>query len=117
MNVRMLDKIEGDYESYYLAPEKLITGNPKQEVWIRYANAAETWFVGTWASEPGKWKVNYTEEEYCELLEGRSVITDADGNSVTVGPGDRFVMPRGFKGTWEVVKPTRKTFVIYQPAG
>jgi uncharacterized cupin superfamily protein len=35
---------------------------------------------------------------------------------VTVGPGDRFVMPRGFRGTWEVVEATRKTFVIYQPA-
>jgi uncharacterized cupin superfamily protein len=25
-------------------------------------------------------------------------------------------MPRGFRGTWEVVEATRKTFVIYQPA-
>ena len=116
MSVRMLESIAGDYETYYLAPEKLIAGNPKQEVWIQYASGDETYFVGIWASEAGKWTVNYTEEEYCELLEGRSVITGEDGKPVTVTRGDRFVMPRGFRGTWEVVEPTRKAFVIYQPA-
>jgi uncharacterized protein len=24
------------------------------------------------------------------------------------------VIPRGFRGTWEVLEPTRKTFVIYE---
>ena len=116
MLVRMLDKIEGDYESYHLAPEKLIAGNPKQEVWMQYTDASQTYFVGIWASERGKWKVAYTEEEYCKILAGRSVISDLSGNAITVGSGDRFVMPRGFEGTWEVVQPTRKFFVIHQPA-
>ena len=116
MFVQMLAKIDGDYESYHLAPEKLIAGNPKQEVWMQYSDASQSYFVGTWASERGKWKVAYTEEEYCEILEGRSVISDLSGNAVTVSPGDRFVVPRGFAGTWEVVERTRKVFVIHQPA-
>ena len=77
---------------------------------------SQSYLVGIWASERGKWKVAYTEEEYCEILEGRSVISDLSGNAVTVSPGDRFVVPRGFAGTWEVVEPTRKVFVIHQPA-
>jgi uncharacterized cupin superfamily protein len=34
------------------------------------------------------------------LLQGVSVITDAQGRAVTVAAGDRFVIPRGFVGTW-----------------
>jgi uncharacterized cupin superfamily protein len=32
-----------------------------------------------------------------------------------VRPGDEFVIPRGFVGTWEVVEPTLKRFVIHEP--
>jgi uncharacterized cupin superfamily protein len=31
--------------------------------------------------------------------------------------GDGFVIPRGFKGTWETLKPVRKWYVIWQPPG
>ena len=116
MPIQRLAPGAGDYETYCLAPEKLLSGNPKQEVWLQYTDASKTFFAGTWASEVGRWKIAYTEEEYCEILAGESIITDEHGNAVTVTKGDRFVVPRGFTGTWEVVVPTRKTFVIYEPA-
>jgi uncharacterized cupin superfamily protein len=80
---------------------------------LQYTDTTSRFFVGTWHSEPGKWRVVYTEEEYCEMIEGSSVITDEAGNAVTVVAGDRFVVPRGFVGTWEVVAPTTKRFVIF----
>ena len=58
--------------------------------------------------------VAYTEEEYCQMLEGVSIVTDAGGHAVTLKAGDSFVVPRGFTGTWEVVEPSRKTFVVYE---
>lgn len=102
-------------EDYYLPAEKLISGNPRQTLWPQYAAAGGRFFAGVWYSEIGTWRVAYTEEEYCQILEGVSVITDANGSRVTVRAGDRFVMPRGFVGTWEVVEPTRKHYVIYEP--
>jgi uncharacterized cupin superfamily protein len=33
---------------------------------------------------------------------------------VTVNAGDSFVIPSGFTGTWEVLTPTRKEFVIFE---
>lgn len=101
-------------EQYYLPAEKLIAGNPKQSLWKRYADQSGKFFAGIWASEIGKWRVNYTEEEYCRILQGESVITDANGKAMTVRVGDEFVIPAGFVGTWEVVVPTRKTYVIYE---
>ncbi len=101
-------------EEYFLPPEKLIEGNPKQTLWMHYTDPTRQFFVGLWRSEPGKWRVAYTEEEFCLMLEGRSVITDSSGHAVTLIAGESFVVPRGFVGTWEVLETTTKRFVIHE---
>ncbi len=113
--LRFLKTDPGDTEreEYLLPEEKLISGNPKQVVWNAYTDAAGRFFAGIWQSEVGKWRIRYTEEEYCHVLQGVSVITDEQGEAVTARAGDRFVIPSGFVGTWEVVEPTRKIYVIY----
>jgi len=110
----MLNDAAGEIEEYFLAPEKLLAGNPKQTVWMQYIDPTNKFFVGIWKSDTGKWKISYTEEETCQILEGESIITDDSGNSTTVRAGDSFVIPSGFVGTWEVVTTTRKNFVIYE---
>lgn len=100
----------------FVARDKLIEGNPRQTLWLHYTDARGQFFAGVWRSEPGKWRIAYTEEEYCHLLDGLSVITDHQGRATTVSAGDSFVIPRGFSGTWEVVETTTKRFVIYEPA-
>lgn len=115
LHVHRIGAAECETEEYFLPPEKLLCGNPKQTLETQYADASGKFFVGLWRSEPGKWRIAYTEEEYCEMLEGASVITDSQGNSLHVTGGDRFVIPRGFTGTWEVVEPTVKRFVVYEP--
>jgi uncharacterized protein len=112
----LLDELPGQPEEYYLAPDKLIDGNPRQSVWMQYTDPSGQFFVGVWESEVGKWSISYTEEEYFQVLEGRSVITADGGEAVEVGAGDSMVIGRGFVGTWEVIEPTRKTFVIYEAA-
>lgn len=102
-------------EEYHLAPEKLLKGNPLQQVWLDYTDASGKFFAGTWRSEPGRWRIRYTEEEYCELLAGVSRVASDSGEVTTLHPGDRFVIPRGFSGTWEVMETTTKRFVIYEP--
>lgn len=115
MPVLKLDAAPVVPEVYHLPAEKLIAGNPRQEIRMQYADPSNRFFVGEWCSEPGTWHVTYTEEEYCRMLEGTSIITDAQGQAVTVGAGDAFVVPRGFVGTWQVVETTRKSFVVYEP--
>jgi uncharacterized protein len=105
----------GPGEEYFLPVEKLLQGNPRQTVWMHYTDPSGRFMAGIWHSERGRWQIRYTEEEFCQLLEGVSVITDAGGSAVTVRAGEQFVIPAGFVGTWEVVEPTRKRFVIYEP--
>jgi len=113
--VQRLGADAGAGESYFVAPEKLISGNPKQTAWVQHTSADGRFSAGLWHSEVGKWSVRYTEHEYCRILEGLSIITAADGQAITVRPGDEFVIPRGFVGTWEVLQPTRKRFVMHEP--
>jgi uncharacterized cupin superfamily protein len=103
-------------QTYQLSPERLITGNPHQSVCIEFESPDKQFCVGIWASEPGEWKVNYTEQEYCAILDGVNILTDAEGNSQEFGPGSEFVVPRGFSGTWRVMEATRKRFVIFEQA-
>ncbi len=99
---------------YYVSEHKLISGNPKQQVWVEYESPDREFCAGVWASEVGEWKVQYTEQEYCCILEGRSVLTHADGTAQEFSAGMEFIVPCGFVGSWRVVEPTRKRFVIYE---
>ena len=101
-------------ERYFLPAEKLISGNPEQRLWSQYIDASGQFFAGVWESDPGAWRVRYTEEEHCRIVSGRSRLTAADGKVTEVGPGDEFVIARGFEGVWEVLERTRKTYVIYE---
>ncbi|MGE0623453.1 MAG: cupin domain-containing protein [Pseudomonadales bacterium] len=114
-SVHRLSDDDGEFEEYRLPAEKLIEGNPLQSIRMQYTDASNRFFAGIWRSEVGKWRISYTEEEYCEMLGGTSLITDDSGRVQRVSTGDRFVMPRGFTGTWEVVEPTTKRFVIFEP--
>jgi uncharacterized cupin superfamily protein len=70
--------------------------------------------TGFWAAEPGKANIAYTKDELCTLLEGEVRLTDAAGHSETYVAGDSFVIPKGFTGVWETVKPVRKFFAVYE---
>lgn len=104
-------------ERYYPAAEKVLAGHPEQHVRNHYASPCGQFSAGVWEGAVGRWQVDYSEHEYCEILQGVAVLRDRDGNARTVRAGDRFVIPAGFSGTWEVLEPCRKVYVIFEPAG
>ncbi|WP_233872070.1 cupin domain-containing protein [Paraburkholderia adhaesiva] len=105
---------QGERFEYRVAPEKLISGDPVQTLTQGFTSPCGQFSTGVWASTPGHWRVNYTEMEYCEILKGVSVIRDEAGKEKVLREGDRFVIPAGFKGTWEVVEPCEKIYVVYE---
>jgi uncharacterized cupin superfamily protein len=52
-------------------------------------------------------------DEFMYILEGRVQITDNKGNKNTYGPGDAFVMPKGFNGEWRQLSPIKKINITY----
>ena len=101
-------------EHYRTAPEKVLKGDPAQSVTNHYSSPCNQFHAGVWEGEPGQWTIRYTEHEYCEILQGVSVIRDEQGNAKTVRAGDRFVIPAGLVGTWEVLETCRKVYVMFE---
>ncbi len=95
--------------------DKCVKGQPLQRSWNHFSSDDEAFFAGIWEAEPGCWSVSYTENEFCQILSGRSVLRDASGREHELRAGDNFVIPAGFSGQWEVLETTRKIYVIYQP--
>ncbi|WP_296101002.1 cupin domain-containing protein [uncultured Agrobacterium sp.] len=93
------------------APDRLIGGNPKFTSW-NLEEAEGGIYAGIWQSTPGKWRVEYDEWEYFNILEGHSILTEDGGHAIHLRTGDRQIIRPGFKGTWEVVETTRKDYVV-----
>lgn len=101
---------------YHVAPEKLISGESAQATLNVFSDPGNEFHCGIWQGEPALWRVSYSEYEFCHILQGRIRIADETGADVTVGPGDNFVIAAGFRGTWEILEPAKKIYVIFERA-
>ena len=108
------DSHEAEFSEYETPAEKCVRGRPMQRTWNHFSSSDEKFFSGIWEAGPGSWKISYTENEYCQILSGQSVLHDTEGDAYPLNPGDHFVIPAGFEGEWEVVETTRKVYAIYE---
>ena len=91
-------------------PAKVLAGDPVHTTWS--VEDRDGLYSGMWQSTPGKWTVSYEEWEYVHIHAGHSILTDASGTQTHLKAGDSFILRPGFSGTWEVVEPTLKDYVI-----
>jgi uncharacterized cupin superfamily protein len=110
----LLDRLASG-ESANPSPERILAGIPRARVANQYADPTQQFFCGLWSSSAGKWRVRYTEHEFCVILEGRVRIESVTGARHDVRSGDAFVVPAGFEGTWEVHEPCKKWYAIFEP--
>jgi uncharacterized cupin superfamily protein len=94
--------------------DRLIAGKPELQLQNYFSDASQQFFAGRWAATRGKWRVRYTENELCVMTAGRVVIESASGERSSFGPGDAFVIPAGFSGTWEVLEDCAKIYAIFE---
>ena len=110
--------LDGPVESQEagLDPERLVSGQPVTRVANYFTDTTQQFFAGRWSATRGKWRVRYTENELCVMTAGRVVIESESGQRSTFGPGDAFVVPAGFAGTWEVLEDCSKIYAIFEKA-
>jgi uncharacterized cupin superfamily protein len=101
-------------QRYSPPAERIVSGNPAQTAWNYYSSADGRFNSGIWECAIGKWRVVFTESEFCQLLAGTIIVTNEDGSQRTYRAGDAFVSPAGFTGWWEVTEPARKYYAIYE---
>lgn len=99
---------------YSPAADRIVSGNPEQTAHNLFASADGRFNSGIWECKPGKWRVVFSESEFCHLLQGVIVVHGDDGSEATYRAGDAFVTPAGFTGTWDVVEHARKYYAFYE---
>jgi uncharacterized cupin superfamily protein len=72
--------------------------------------------TGTWAHAPGILHIQGDYDEVCVLLAGHVRLTASSGYTAEFKAGETFVIPKGFRGTWETIEPVRKHYVIFDPS-
>jgi uncharacterized cupin superfamily protein len=83
----------------------------------QYVSADGAFKVALWESGPGTLVTDYyPNDEYCFVLEGTLSITNKNGSRNEFGPGETFVIPKGWAGTWHMKNHFKKQFVAFQPA-
>jgi uncharacterized cupin superfamily protein len=96
----------------YPKPERLIAGNPKRTTWNRYESNGV--YMGEWACEVGHWKIVFGNDEHeCfQVISGRCRVHDDQGSYREFGAGDGCMMGPGFSGSFEVIEPLLKRYMI-----
>jgi uncharacterized cupin superfamily protein len=109
-------RLDGQVEPEVSAPpaERLLAGAPELQVRNFFTDASQQFFAGRWSATRGTWRVRYTENELCVMTGGKVVIASETGERASFGPGDAFVIPAGFVGTWEVIEDCSKIYAIFE---
>ncbi|MDI6022781.1 cupin domain-containing protein [Leucobacter sp. UT-8R-CII-1-4] len=69
--------------------------------------------TGIWECSPGAFAAERNGyDEVCTILSGRVTLQVEGEPDVSFGPGDIFVTPSGWKGTWVVHEQLRKHYTI-----
>ncbi|MFV3127884.1 cupin domain-containing protein [Niveispirillum sp. KHB5.9] len=101
-------------ETYRPPADRILSGDPVQSVSNRFSSADGRFNCGVWTGAVGSWRVVFTENEFCQLLEGVVVVKGDDGSERRFTAGEAFVMPAGFTGVWEILEPARKYYAVYE---
>jgi uncharacterized protein len=75
-----------------VAQEKRLSGTPMTGTRSALENEGSGFYTGVWASTVGSWRVSYSEDELCVLLEGHVRLMGDDGTVQEFRKGDAFTI-------------------------
>ena len=101
-------------ESAAPAADRVLDGDPRQQIANYFSDSTQQFHSGVWSSTRGKWRIRYSESEFCCLTRGRVVLENNAGQRWEFAAGDGFVVPSGFAGTWEVLEDCTKFYAIFE---
>ncbi|MGZ8580665.1 MAG: cupin domain-containing protein [Actinomycetota bacterium] len=91
-------------------PGEIPSGGREADV---FSTAGGSLTTGFWERDPDTWSFERPYDEVALILEGDADIVTDDGRTLTIGPGDVLVTPKGSAGTWVIRERIVKFWVIY----
>lgn len=105
--VRAIDLTDAETHALIAAPRMMEMSAPgvaSPTEWENLAidRAADEVRVGTWVCEAYTDEiVDYEYDEFMYLIKGIVELIYPDGTADRFGPGQAFILPKGFTGTWK----------------
>lgn len=100
----------------YIDPATVSGGTADERGHIFFTNPEGTVNAGVWECTPCTEAIDdYPYDQCCFVLMGKLTITDQAGHAETFVPGEAFMIPRGFKGSWRMTEPYKNFFVTVEP--
>lgn len=92
----------------------VVSGSPGAKVWqAPEIPGARNVSYGSWVGQPGSMRSEaYPYDEVFVLIDGLVRLDSENGSSLVVRPGQTCFMPEGWRGVWNTLVPTRKTYFI-----
>lgn len=96
----------------YADPSAVAAGDPREAAHVFHQREDGKCIVGVWEAQPGTLDyVDYPFDELCVVLSGALELTPQGGSTETYGPGDTFLIRKGFTGRWHMPVALRKYFM------
>jgi uncharacterized protein len=94
-----------------ICPGWVIDGEPQARSRRLAESADGTSSVMAWSCTAGRFNWTYTVDETVHIIAGEVFVTDHNGQTHRLGPGDMAFFPAGSRSTWYVPVEVRKLAV------
>jgi uncharacterized protein len=95
--------------------DRPVSGATSPRAYTAYTDPSGVFTAGVWACDAGTLEItDLGVDEACYLIEGEVEISDAQGNCERYGPGEAFVLHRGFTGTWRMPRAILKYNAMFR---
>jgi len=105
----------GDLPDMPIEPSWIIEGTPTARGTVLVQSADKLLSSGLWSCTAGKFRWEFSWDEFVHVLEGEATITEEGGESYTLRAGDTAHFPLGLSTHWHVPEYVRKAFTLRTP--
>jgi len=115
MNLSKADAEHGELPPMPITPAWILEGAPTARGTILLQSADKLVSSGLWSCTAGRFRWEFSWDEFIHVLEGEVTIRDASGKSIRLAAGDMAHFPRGLVTEWHVPNYVRKFFTLRTP--
>jgi uncharacterized cupin superfamily protein len=88
--------------------------NPPGEEAVVFRSGDLRFSFGLWRRVPETGPMEPPYHEIAVIIEGEVEVTEPDGRTHHVRPGDVLITPKGSRATWRALSPVKKLWAIYK---
>jgi len=100
-----------ELEAAPIPPEWIIEGTPQARSKRLAQSADGTSMIMAWSCTAGRFNWHYAVDETVHVIAGEVIVTDENGRTHRIGPGDMVFFPAGSRSVWHVPHQVRKLAV------